>query len=889
MFDELAEAELKQQVGNLESQIQERDLRIAELRKFDEVLEEMKTEKDEIAEALKDREAEIAYVSDEMTNREQEVVQLKELSDHMDQRLRNQSVEFDREKIEIHEQYKAQMEETEMGMTALETEIGELQVSINTLREREQELVESREAAVQEYEAKYAVLMRELDAHRSQSGEGPEQEFIQSAREEVEGFWQRNRELKAEIQEQHAEIQELNQFVETAHEETENLHAALSRLHEESAGRLAELEGEVSSERDKRQEIEGSYQVKLSGMETQLKNMNSELEKAMGNNEDTTGLREQLVEVERRLKETVNGQQSKNSEIEEVRSELQEKEKELEQLRLFADSNENFGEELSKINMELQEKETERKELEQIVEIAKSEINLLRSKLIELEAPEEERDNSIKNEVEELHQAHQNWMDVATAHIAELEAELQKYKEGGLSGDSEQLVVVEAELDQARTSISHLEAALKREESAIQELVERNLQTQQELADRSTAVENSKSQIGQLQGALREAEAANQELQARAVRLEDEMEDLRSLLRHATEHLQEYEDAGISPQASEDLDAARARVKFLEGHTRELKEEVQVTLMETEEMGKQLTESQTRAEALAQREDDQLDEIEDLQNLLGERTDQIEQIKAKFEAERAEIGSQHEAVMSSLQEKFETACSALNEKTVECQEAVESRRAFQETLQEFIETNQELESLIQEHQAEIRRLQDEELRPSISKNEQLRNEKRELLESITNIHSEKDVFALEVTNLSGRIETAEMTIHEYEDRIGQQDSVADAQNKQIEKATKELNESRSDRYQDRRKHERFRSIAYLANAAMCLIAVGLYFHQSGPTNVTGTPLTVMDSGTTPGEFAADDSDRQIPVQSVPGVLTDDDEGPPLISEPVPIDAESIYD
>ena len=85
MFDELAEAVYREKITQLETLVQQKNDRIAELRQeIEKLLASVQEEKTALAGIMKDRESELAYFSKELTDREREVEQLKHLSQHLE-------------------------------------------------------------------------------------------------------------------------------------------------------------------------------------------------------------------------------------------------------------------------------------------------------------------------------------------------------------------------------------------------------------------------------------------------------------------------------------------------------------------------------------------------------------------------------------------------------------------------------------------------------------------------------------------------------------------------------------------------------------------------------------------------------------------------------------
>ncbi|HID30954.1 MAG TPA: hypothetical protein EYP19_13270, partial [Desulfobacterales bacterium] len=141
MFDELAEAECQEKIRRLEDLLRLKDDQLERLNAVDAELQNAWREKEQLEAALKERESELAFISKEMTEKERQVEQMKELAAHLEQRREEDIQRVEAEKKELHEQHEAAAERLRVEILDLEKKIQELQHTIASLRGREKEIL----------------------------------------------------------------------------------------------------------------------------------------------------------------------------------------------------------------------------------------------------------------------------------------------------------------------------------------------------------------------------------------------------------------------------------------------------------------------------------------------------------------------------------------------------------------------------------------------------------------------------------------------------------------------------------------------------------------------------------------------------------------------------
>ena len=754
MLDELSLAEFVEEITQLKNVIQQRDELISELQEsLAGTTTGVDTEKELIVEALRERESELAYLSKELTQREREVGQFKHLAQHLEQKAAGERAAFEEAEVAAHADYERRLQEQRDRAVELGEDLGKLQETIESMQEAERELVESRESLVQEYEAKCEELRLRIEQDEAAEGTAGEVEaLLCRAQEEIERLRNGSRELEAQLQRKEAETEELNQFLASTQAEIGRLNSELQTVRGIAKQQRVEMTAQLETEREQRERGEGSHRLEIEKLDGLIQFMQAELEEATEKAERAEEVRAQLVEEDKHRQEredefkrqmaALEAQvQGLKGEIEQdvvvatqsegLRAQLLSAEKARSDLEQeYAQEVEALEGRIGELADELGRKNEDAAEFERLVNIARSEIALLQSKLDETRAAGTETEDELRRECAELNSVHQEWMELTTSHIDELERaskgdaeELER-----LRGQLEGFEAAQADLEEAQKRIADLETSLGQEENTLSEIVERNMRTQRQLTDRHTALQNARDQIDQLQMALREAETASQGLSARIAVLQQDVERTQeerdaaiAQAKEREEELQTVQEridksAALLEATREELSAAVARADVVDGALAQANSALEDATREKAEMERTLTDERKLLEELTERELQQREEIAGLVSRMEESQSQVWTDEA----------------VGALQEQFSEKQAELDESDRLMSELMSAHQAMLEDLSRFQEQNEGLRVEVASRESELQRL---------------------AAETIPGLEAERDEFARECTSHRNAVES----------------------------------------------------------------------------------------------------------------------------------------
>jgi len=477
-------------------------------------------------------EEQVRDLNQSLASAQQETMRLSTEIEAIQEVAKQQRVELEREIEEERARGRELEERYQKEVADLNETVEQLHAEVETRSAKEEDeedlrgqleaAEERRQDLERDYTERLEAFEREFEEAREQLGlaesKGAEAEARRSRLEAEQ-------EIHEGIEKQHrVQIHELEDLVASLRGEIENAREARARETRPRFASNTELE-----------ELEQTYAEHLGAVESRLEALRCRLEVVAPTNEQAEGLQVEVEVLQEQLSSAERARQAQIDALAALHEVIDRNDSEIRTLRELHEQIEDAEFQASVLKERLYEKDQETAELNRIVDVARSEIDLLQSRLRESEegrSASAESAEALRKECEDLNQIHQEWMELMTADIAELEGER------GRSGEEvermqtriAELETAGEELDAARARIADLETSLGQEERAIQELVDRNLQTQRELSDRHTAMESARIQMQQLQESLREAEKANQDLQARTAMMDQDLQRARAAL-----------------------------------------------------------------------------------------------------------------------------------------------------------------------------------------------------------------------------------------------------------------------------------------------------------------------------------------------------------------------
>ncbi|MDA0837559.1 MAG: LysM peptidoglycan-binding domain-containing protein [Planctomycetota bacterium] len=697
MFDELAEAELLEKIAQLENLLKQKEARISELQSLiGSSTGNAKEDTETLAIELKARESELVFISKELTQREREVQQFKDLSSHLEEKLFAQSGKFEQAQIEWHQKAKDEIWKRQSQINDLDGHVARLSSAVSALQKREQELLQARDSVVAEYEARLEELatrngnysaavargearVEQLEAMAEMLSE--KERLLEDAYHEIERIRHEAQESSSRLSEQADQLVEMNQFLKTSQDEIARLNSDLRTVQSLSKQQRADFEFELNDERSRRKEIEAEYQKELDDIDKIVQFMQGQLE-------DATERGEQIEDLKKRLGEETSRNGSLKAEYQEQTALL---EGHLEALRAQTGQADETGRQLMDIEARLQDEEARRFGLEreytnQIADLEKQ-IDALKQLLSEAEASASQAE-SIRGQLSAEKEIHKGVEEEYLKQIGEIEAlndslrlQLAELQAAGFDSST-----IQQQLHESRASWESLEFDYQRKLEALEHQVE-SLQSRMEAnTDEKQRADVLKRELDSAQARLKESNAIRETTQK-------EMKHLRAKIQT---QMEELESKPISEEWQLDLDAHHAELQRVQAENVELIHLVETEKKEIELKKAKLLEfrdSSEKREAALKAESEEISRIH--QEWMVVSTRHIAELEEKIQLRTEEVDRLQDRVdeLENVETELELARATI-------QDLEKSLQQEERAIRDLVENNQRtLQELSNKHNA----------------------------------------------------------------------------------------------------------------------------------------------------------------------------------------------